>query len=107
MAYNYIKPLNLNYLRKNNKVFVWEIFVFGYPECLLAKFCKDYKYWDRLVWANSADIDYLLLKEQVDQGLHGLPFHQQGAPVAQWVKHWPTDPADQIRSSPEAKSSQP
>ena len=30
-----------------------------------------------------------------------------GAPVAQWVKHWPTDLADRVRSSLEVKSSQP
>ena len=33
--------------------------------------------------------------------------HQLGAPVAQWVKRWPTDLADRVRSSPEVKSSQP
>ena len=30
-----------------------------------------------------------------------------GAPVAQWVKRWPTDLADRVRSSHEVKSSQP
>ena len=30
-----------------------------------------------------------------------------GAPVAQWVKRWPTDLADRVRSSLEMKSSQP
>ena len=30
-----------------------------------------------------------------------------GAPVAQWVKRWPTDLVDRVRSSPEVKSSQP
>ena len=30
-----------------------------------------------------------------------------GAPVAQWVKRWPTDLADRVRSPLEAKSSQP
>ena len=30
-----------------------------------------------------------------------------GAPVAQWVKHWPTDLADRVWSQFEAKSSQP
>ena len=30
-----------------------------------------------------------------------------GAPVAQWVKRWPTDLADLVRSSLEVKSSQP
>ena len=29
-----------------------------------------------------------------------------GAPVAQWVKRWPTDLADIVRSSLEVKSSQ-
>ena len=29
-----------------------------------------------------------------------------GAPVAQWVKRWPTDLADRVRSSLEVKSSQ-
>ena len=29
------------------------------------------------------------------------------APVAQWVKRWPTDLADRVRSSLEVKSSQP
>ena len=32
---------------------------------------------------------------------------QSGAPVAQWVKRWPTDLADRVRSSLEVKSSQP
>ena len=30
-----------------------------------------------------------------------------GAPVAQWVKRWPTDLVDRVRSSLEVKSSQP
>ena len=30
-----------------------------------------------------------------------------GAPMAQWVKRWPTDLADRVRSPLEAKSSQP
>ena len=30
-----------------------------------------------------------------------------GALVAQWVKRWPTDLADRVRSSIEVKSSQP
>ena len=30
-----------------------------------------------------------------------------GAPVAQWVKRWPTDLADGVRSPLEAKSSEP
>ena len=30
-----------------------------------------------------------------------------GAPVAQWVKRWPTDLADRVRFSLEVKSSQP
>ena len=30
-----------------------------------------------------------------------------GAPVAQWVKRWPPDLADRVRSSLEVKSSQP
>ena len=30
-----------------------------------------------------------------------------GAPVAQWVKLWPTDLADRVRSSLGVKSSQP
>ena len=30
-----------------------------------------------------------------------------GAPEAQWVKRWPTDLADRVRSSLEVKSSQP
>ena len=36
------------------------------------------------------------------------PFHHLilGAPVAQWVKRWPTDLADRVRSSLEVKSSQ-
>ena len=32
---------------------------------------------------------------------------RNGAPVAQWVKRWPTDLADQVQSSLEVKSSQP
>ena len=31
----------------------------------------------------------------------------KGAPVAQWVKRWPTDLADQVRSSLKVKSSHP
>ena len=31
----------------------------------------------------------------------------KGAPVAQWVKRWPNDLADRVRSSLEVKSSQP
>ena len=34
-------------------------------------------------------------------------FFESGAPVAQWVKRWPTDLADRVRSPLEAKSSQP
>ena len=34
------------------------------------------------------------------------PIHT-GAPVAQWVKRWPTDLADRVRSSLEVKSSRP
>ena len=30
-----------------------------------------------------------------------------GAPAAQWIKRWPTDLADRVRSSLEVKSSQP
>ena len=30
-----------------------------------------------------------------------------GAPVAQWVKRWPPDLVDRVRSSLEVKSSQP
>ena len=30
-----------------------------------------------------------------------------GAPVAQWVKRWPTDLVDRVRSPLEAKSSEP
>ena len=30
-----------------------------------------------------------------------------GAPVAQWVKRWPTDLADRVRSSLEVESSHP
>ena len=30
-----------------------------------------------------------------------------GAPVAQWVKRWPTDLADRVRSSLKVESSQP
>ena len=35
------------------------------------------------------------------------PASLAGAPVAQWVKRWPTDLADRVRSSLEVKSSQP
>ena len=31
----------------------------------------------------------------------------EGAPVAQWVKRWPIDQEDRVRSPLEAKSSQP
>ena len=31
---------------------------------------------------------------------------REGVPVAQWVKHWPTDLADRVQSSLKAKSSQ-
>ena len=30
-----------------------------------------------------------------------------GAPVAQWIKRWPTDLADRVRASLEVKSSHP
>ena len=44
-----------------------------------------------------------------DQGLHclhtGFSYKKVGAPVAQWVKCWPTDLADRFRSSLEVKSS--
>ena len=33
--------------------------------------------------------------------------NQIGATVAQWVKRWPTDLADRVRSSLEVKSTQP
>ena len=37
-----------------------------------------------------------------------ITIHQQlGAPVSQWVKRWPTDLADRVRSPLGAKSSQP
>ena len=36
-----------------------------------------------------------------------LSLYTAGAPVAQWVKRWPTDLADRVRSSLEVKSSQP
>ena len=36
-----------------------------------------------------------------------LLLSSQGAPVAQWVKCWPTDLADRVQSSLEMKSSQP
>ena len=42
-----------------------------------------------------------ILKEQI------FPYLQEGAPVAQWVKRWPTDLADRDRSSLEVKSSHP
>ena len=48
----------------------------------------------------SADKHYILYLQQY---LTKMP---DGAPVAQWVKHWPTDIADQIRSLIEVKSSQ-
>ena len=35
------------------------------------------------------------------------PIFVKGAPVAQWVKRWPIDLADRVRSSLEVKSSQP
>ena len=35
------------------------------------------------------------------------PCYVGGAPVTQWVKRWPTDLADRVRSSIEMKSSQP
>ena len=30
-----------------------------------------------------------------------------GAPVAQWFKRWPTDPADRVRIPLDSKSSEP
>ena len=36
-----------------------------------------------------------------------FPLLVRGAPVAQWVKRWPTDLADRVRSSLKVKSSQP
>ena len=35
-----------------------------------------------------------------------FPLLVRGAPVAQWVKRWPTDPADRVRSPLKVKSSQ-
>ena len=34
------------------------------------------------------------------------PRYEGGAPVALWVKRWPSDLADRLRSSLEVKSSQ-
>ena len=36
-----------------------------------------------------------------------MNMRNEGAPVALWVKRWPTDLADRVRSSLEAKSFQP
>ena len=36
-----------------------------------------------------------------------VAFTVTGAPVAQWVKRWPTDLADQVQASLKVKSSQP
>ena len=33
--------------------------------------------------------------------------NRKGVPAAQWIKRWPTDLADRVRSSHEVKSSQP
>ena len=33
--------------------------------------------------------------------------YRLGAPVAKWVKHWPTDLADRVRPPLDAKSTQP
>ena len=38
---------------------------------------------------------------------NGCTYMSEGAPVAQWVKHRPTDLADRVRSLPEVKSAQP
>ena len=40
-------------------------------------------------------------------GVVAAPWHVRGALVAQWVKRWPTDQADRVRSSLKAKSSRP
>ena len=43
----------------------------------------------------------------VHYGFPARTHSDQGAPVAQWVKRWPTDLADRVRSPLEAKSSLP
>ena len=45
------------------------------------------------------------LRTAVDGKRRGL--WMTGAPVAQWVKRWPIDLADRVRSPLEATSSQP
>ena len=41
------------------------------------------------------------------QGKYKVKFKKVRSPIAQWVKRWPTDLADRVRSSLKVKSSQP
>ena len=54
------------------------------------------------------DMTEILLKrtKKMKSSIHSAVL-QIGAPVAHWVKRWPTDLADRVRSSLEVKSSQP
>ena len=56
---------------------------------------------DRLIYSNRPGKSCISLSLSLSLSLN------LGAPVAQWVKRWPTDLADRVRSPLEAKSSQP
>ena len=63
-----------------------------------------------ILFTNIVDPDQMPHYVASDLGLHCLYMtllQVSGAPVAQWVKRWPTDLADRVRSSLEVKSSQP
>ena len=52
-----------------------------------------------MIWKNNNELPNRLLN-------YMYVLTKIGAPVAQWVKRWPTDLADRDRSSFEGKSSQ-
>ena len=58
--------------------------------------------------ANRVDPNQTAAVEQSDLDLHCLLIYIYiGAPVAHWVKRWPTDLADRVRSPLETKFAQP
>ena len=56
---------------------------------------------------NVGDNDCRLDSAYTNTGPLKLPPLFAGSPVAQWVRRWPTDLADRVRSLLETKSSQP
>ena len=56
---------------------------------------------------NSCSLSFYSLFYRMRRSRIDSDQYNTGAPVAQWVKRWPTDQADRVRSPLEAKSSQP